>query len=109
LGLGRSGLLDGSVSGWRVCEEGEGYGQATERFEGSEYFVLLGSGEAGRLGISWSGRGVDWSAIGVVGVECSGEDWNGELRGEGRVGFAFQSAQSAGPLHLLFYQSTSPP
>ena len=38
--------------------------QATERFgAGSVYFVLFGSGDAGKLGISCVGWGVDSSAI----------------------------------------------
>jgi hypothetical protein len=41
--------------------------QATERLgAGSVYFVRFGSGEAGRLGVSWTGRGVDSLAIVAV-------------------------------------------
>lgn len=41
--------------------------QATERLgAGSVYFVRFGSGEAGRLGVSWMGRGVDSLAIVTV-------------------------------------------
>ena len=43
---------------------GGGTLQATVRLAaGSVYFVRLGSGEAGRLGMSWAGRGVASLAI----------------------------------------------
>ena len=41
--------------------------QATERLgAGSVYFVRFGSGEAGRLGTSWTGCGVDSLAMATI-------------------------------------------
>lgn len=51
--------------------------QATERLDGSVYFVLLGSGEAGRLGVSWSGAGVD-SAMFFVVLRLEGGESGGD-------------------------------